>query len=149
MIPYSFLADSLGFSSTHSAEQTVTLPSSLFVFLIENYLLHQPFNEENYLHTNPDVADAIQAGTLKSGKQHYVTQGYWEERDGAGPSFSEEWYVRQNPDVAIAVQRGECPSGAVHYGRYGRQEGRCPNPEQADLYAAWRSLYSRKPRLVA
>ncbi|GAN68455.1 hypothetical protein [Acetobacter orleanensis] len=140
MIPSSFLASSLGFCPAQRREPTVSVPRSLLVFLIENYLRHQPFHEETYLRTNPDVADAIRAGQVPSAKEHYVTCGYWEERDGANPPFCEDWYLRQNPDVAIAVQRGECPSGHAHYLRYGRNEGRCPCPELAHLYAVWQAL---------
>lgn len=137
MIPSSVLASALGFCPTRITEPSVTVPRSLLLFLIENYLRHQPFHEDTYLRTNPDVAAAILAGHLPSAQEHYVTRGYWEERDGASPPFCEDWYLRQNPDVAIAVQRGECPSGKAHYARYGRNEGRCPCPELAHLYAAW------------
>ncbi|MCP1256314.1 hypothetical protein NKW57_12400, partial [Acetobacter cerevisiae] len=80
---------------------------------------------------------------------NYATRGYWEERDGAAPPFCEDWYLRQNPDVAIAVQLGECPSGAAHYNHYGRKEGRCPSPEQADLYTTWRTFTAPPPRQAA
>lgn len=140
MIPYSCLIDSLASVPDTLAGQARPAPHPLLTFLLTHYLQHQPFDEKTYLQTNPDVADALRAGTICSAKHHYVTQGYWEEREGAGPSFSEEWYLAQNPDVAAAVRRGDYPSGALHYQRYGRREGRCPNPELADLYATWRTV---------
>ncbi|WP_395495754.1 hypothetical protein [Acetobacter sp. KSO5] len=149
MIPYSFLSRTLGLSAEQADEHSVTVPHSLLLLLIENYLRHQPFDEDAYLRTNPDVADAIRAGHISSAQEHYVTRGYWEERDGAAPPFCEDWYLRQNPDVAIAVQLGECPSGAAHYNHYGRKEGRCPSPEQADLYTTWRTFTAPPPRQAA
>lgn len=149
MIPYSFLANTLGLASVRAGEPAVTIPHSLFVFLIENYLRNQPFDGAAYLRTNPDVAEAVRAGRVPSAQEHYVTRGYWEERNGACPPFCEDWYLRQNPDVAIAVQRGECASGEAHYNQYGRREGRCPCPELAGLYTLWHSVSAPLPRQAA
>ncbi|WP_061501277.1 hypothetical protein [Acetobacter malorum] len=149
MIPYSILSSTLGLSPEHADERPVPIPRSLLLLLIENYLRTQPFDEEAYLRTNPDVADAVRAGLVPSAREHYATRGYWEERDGAAPPFCEDWYLRQNPDVAIAVQRGECPSAAAHYIHYGRKEGRCPSPEQADLYTTWQAFAAPVRRQAA
>ncbi|MCG0997947.1 hypothetical protein [Acetobacter persici] len=146
MIPSSFLASRLGFSQVPLEEPAMAIPHALFVFLIESYLRSQPFHEEAYLRSNPDVAEALRAGHIPSAKEHYVTQGYWEERDGACPPFCEDWYLSQNPDVAVAVMQGECPSGATHYTLYGRREGRCPCPELAPLYAAWQAVSVPAPQ---
>lgn len=40
------------------------------------------FNEEAYLRTYPDVAAAVNAGSLSSGQQHYTLYGQFENRVG-------------------------------------------------------------------
>jgi capsular polysaccharide biosynthesis protein len=44
-----------------------------------------PFDEATYLAHNSDVAAAVAAGDLASGKQHYVMYGYFEGRDSGVP----------------------------------------------------------------
>jgi SAM-dependent methyltransferase len=46
------------------------------------------FDEARYLSTHKDVADAIRAGHLESGRQHYVLCGQLEGRGYSHPSFN-------------------------------------------------------------
>lgn len=80
------------------------------------------FNEAAYLAANPDVADAVRRGELRSGFEHYRLYGLAEGRPGVG--FNEAQYLTANPDVAAAVRRGEISSGLEHYRLYGQAEGR-------------------------
>lgn len=43
-------------------------------------MMHRHFNEADYLAANPDVAAAVAAGQLKSGREHYEKFGKIEGR---------------------------------------------------------------------
>jgi hypothetical protein len=80
-----------------------------------------PFNEQQYLAGNPDVAAAVQAGDYNSGAQHYFRYGHDEGRPQA---FDEQQYLAANPDVADAVQSGLYRSGYDHFMQHGSGERR-------------------------
>ena len=84
------------------------------------------FDETFYRAKNPDVAEAISAGRLDSGVEHFIRYGVSEGRD---PSilFNEEFYLATNFDVAIAVLNNVHQSGLEHYLEYGAAEGRDPS----------------------
>ena len=63
------------------------------------------FDEEFYLATNPDVAEAVAGGAFPSGLEHYRQFGGNEGRN-PNPSFDEAFYLQNNPDVAAAVEGG-------------------------------------------
>lgn len=84
------------------------------------------FDEAAYLRQNPDVAAAVAAGQLASGRAHYVQ---WGASEGRNPNdlFSEAWYLTTYDDVAQAVQAGALASGFQHYLNQGWTEGRLPS----------------------
>jgi GT2 family glycosyltransferase/glycosyltransferase involved in cell wall biosynthesis len=102
------------------------------------------FDEITYLLMHPDVAEAVAAGGLPSGHEHWVRYGKHEgrlahfrkkkpkhnaiarvrPRPGVPPEFDEDAYLFFNPDVATAVDSGWFPSGYAHWSRVGRREGR-------------------------
>jgi len=84
------------------------------------------FDEEFYLATNPDVAEAVAGGAFPSGLEHYRQFGGNEGRN-PNPSFDEAFYLQNNPDVAAAVEGGAFESGFEHYTRHGSTENRLPS----------------------
>jgi GT2 family glycosyltransferase/glycosyltransferase involved in cell wall biosynthesis len=93
----------------------------------------ESFNETSYLKVNPDVAAAVKAGKIRSGRAHWQAHGFAEGRplkcknDAAvslPPDFDEQAYLELNPDVAIAVSKGDFASGADHYRQLGVKEHR-------------------------
>jgi hypothetical protein len=94
-----------------------------------------PFDETDYLTYNPDVADAISNGTVRSGLEHYVLHGSREGRTinrycantPAPCPYIERDYLAFNPDVEYAVISGSVPSAYAHYSQHGRAEGRVAN----------------------
>ncbi|QDG74557.1 hypothetical protein [Labrenzia sp. PHM005] len=80
------------------------------------------FNETFYLANNPDVAEAVAAGTVASAEEHYNLFGWSEGRD-PNEHFDTSFYLSENPDVAAA---GVNPFH--HFLTYGAAEGRVPNP---------------------
>lgn len=81
------------------------------------------FSEEAYLARYPDVAAAVQAGVLSSGRQHWLQYGVSEGRIGAPRTMVDStWYLATYPDVAAAGMNAE-----AHFLTYGRYENRNPN----------------------
>ncbi len=115
------------------ATVAITICSSPLA-LAENYT--REFDEQGYLRQNPDVAELVSQGKHRSGYEHYVRYGQYENRPGAFKTFNEQEYLRQNPDVADAVRRGEFKSGYDHYLKHGQYENRysASNPSQPQTY---------------
>jgi hypothetical protein len=85
-------------------------------------------DEDWYLAQNPDIAEAIVAGTTESAKRHFVEHGYFEGRLPFRIAVDERWYLLQNPDVAENVRKGVVASGQRHFELNGYREGRFPFP---------------------
>ncbi len=85
------------------------------------------FNEAGYLAQNPGVAEAVAAGTLTSGLEHYLLFGRNEGRPAVTQFFNEGQYLARNPDVAVAVGTGQVTSGFDHFVQTGFFEGRDRN----------------------
>jgi chromosome segregation ATPase len=58
-------------------------------------------------------------------KQYQDNADWWNSQTSV---FNEGSYLTHNPDVANAVRRGWRSAG-YHYAKYGRREGRLPNPQ--------------------
>ncbi|NES69492.1 MAG: hypothetical protein F6K24_31850 [Okeania sp. SIO2D1] len=102
--------------------------------LAENYT--REFDEQKYLRQNPDVAQLVRQGKYKSGYEHYVRYGQYENRPPAFKIFDEQEYLRQNPDVRNAIRRGEFQSAYDHYLKHGQYENRqgASKPSQPEFY---------------
>ena len=105
--------------------------------LSRNHRLPPDFVEAAYLQANPDVANAVREGVVRSGAEHWLASGAEEGRrlksdDGHGlpPEFDERAYLVANPDVRVAVQDGLFPSGAAHWLTVGRKDGRAYTAHQ-------------------
>jgi len=83
-------------------------------------------NEDWYLATNPDIAEAVAAGVTASAKSHFVEHGYFEGRLPFPIAVDERWYLLQNPDVADNVRKGVVESAQRHFELNGYREGRLP-----------------------
>ncbi|WP_254563497.1 SBBP repeat-containing protein [Oscillatoria sp. HE19RPO] len=83
------------------------------------------FDEGFYLATNPDVATAVNNGSVASAFVHYTKFGKFE---GRNPSqlFDEQGYLAQNSDVSAAKTSGGIDSGFAHFIQVGFLEGRSP-----------------------
>ena len=94
------------------------------------------FPESAYLELNPDVAEAVHAGRLGSGYEHWILHGRQERRaatlDGRVPyGFDEAAYRELSADAAAA------PSAYRHWLDVGRHEARfrklAPRPVDRDV----------------
>jgi len=84
------------------------------------------FDEVAYLQANPDVAAAVQQGTMRYGFEHFVLFGMDEGR-APGDWFDQDYYLAQNSDVAAAVENGTVRSAIAHFFAFGHREDRSPN----------------------
>ena len=105
-------------------EQVV--PEQIFQALLKAALKTIEVDEDWYMTTYEDVANACRAKTFSNAKEHYVKFGYFEGRLPRRLEFDESYYLSVNPDVAIAVGNNEVASGLDHFEKVGYKEGRLP-----------------------
>jgi hypothetical protein len=124
----------------------VVVPAELFRFLLRCALESCEFDEAQYQRCNRDVADGVERRVHGSGREHFLSKGYFEGRVGAVP-VHEAWYLSQSPDVADAKRSGGEESGEAHYRRIGAVEWREPNPACASAVRAWKAILASLPEL--
>lgn len=98
--------------------------------------------EEMYLLDNPQVAMAVESGLYKSGRDHYVQQGYKDggknffcpkQCQGRSPAScidacdKEDNYLLHYPEIKSEIDSGIIGTAREHYERKGRKEGRAWN----------------------
>lgn len=96
--------------------------------MIRTLLVAIDVDEAFYLERNPDVAEGIRHGTIRSAREHFVDHGYFEGRLPYRITVDEAWYLGTHVDVADTVRRGEYASGQDHFDGPGYPEGREPFP---------------------
>jgi hypothetical protein len=109
-----------------STGNEVVLPEGVFILLLHAALLSVTFDETWYLEQNPDVRESVQSGRLRSARDHFVMQGYFEGRLPHPIAVDEKYYSNANPDVREALDRGAINSLKQHFMETGRFEGRTP-----------------------
>jgi hypothetical protein len=102
-------------------------------------------NEDYYRKMNPDVDAKVKSGELKSGKAHYVSAGYFEDRLPRPITVDEDWYLKEYPDVAEAVARKYFTSATQHFNVNGFREGRMPSRDWSLLADGPRHRIVRDP----
>lgn len=93
------------------------------------------FNERFYQARHQDVKNAITAGNLSSGYDHFLRFGQAEGRQPT-PFFDERFYRGMYPDVLAAIQAGTLSSGWQHFAASGHAEGRQPSAFYDPAYYA-------------
>ena len=112
--------------STVKGELRVSVSYEDFIGLLKTMLASVEVDEEWYLDTYEDIARAVRDGVVRSAKQHFIDDGYFEGRMPFPIKVDEAWYLQHNPDVAESVRRGIIASGQVHFQEDGYREGRMP-----------------------
>jgi hypothetical protein len=128
---YSYL---LG-SGSAPETQRLEIPEERLKALLRSLLSYVNVDESWYLKTNPDVKAAVASGHFSSGREHYVSAGYFEDRWPHEIVVDEGWYLKEYPDVKAAISSRSVSSGQDHFNKYGFREGRLPS-------AQW-SLFNR------
>ena len=111
---------------------TATMAYERLLELIRQLLSQVVVDEEWYLSQYPDVAAAIAQGKTTSATQHFVDNGYFDNRLPFLISVNEMWYLANYPDVAASVRHGTESSAQAHFIRSGYREGRLPYPMPND-----------------
>ncbi len=139
--PFEAVLNNVGTSrAAFDSAAEVTIPASLFRFLLQIAVAHGEFNEEGYLRANPDVAEALRGGAIESARLHYIGFGYFEGRQGATPAVDERWYLHTYPDVGSAVRSGQISGAAEHFAVVGASEGRSPDLRNAQDAEQWKRV---------
>lgn len=111
-------------SDTHLS--TLVLPTPALRTLVQQLLASWKFDEQWYLTTYPDVAESIRAGKFKSGRDHYLTFGYFESRLPCAPDVDEAWYLKKFRDAKEGIAKGKFKNATEHFISFGYREGRAP-----------------------
>ena len=106
IIPYSVLMPQAGLETQKDAAVLQVTREQLLT-LIRKLLLSVPVDEAWYRNTYPDVNLAIEKGVITSAKEHFVTNGYFEDRLPSKIVVDEEFYTSKYPDVAEGIDDGE------------------------------------------
>ncbi|WP_445246334.1 calcium-binding protein [Microcoleus sp. OTE_8_concoct_300] len=101
------------------------------------------FDEQYYLSQYPWVKPAIDAGSIKSGLEHFQKYGQAAGLTKVSRYFDEATYLAGNPDIAALVRTPSNPNapfatGLDHFIQFGYEEGHTPvSPEyNEDFYLA-------------
>ncbi len=112
--------------STVRGELRVNVSYEDFVRLLKLMITSVEVDEAWYLRTYEDIGQAVKDGTVKSARQHFVEDGYFEGRLPFPLRVDETWYRQQYPDVAESIRKGTIVSGQAHFDGDGYREGRLP-----------------------
>ncbi len=144
---YDAILHALGTSRKDIQGKTeIQIPVSFLKFLLTVAVQHGEFNEAGYLAENPDVANARRSNKVASGKEHYLSAGFFEGRRGALPTVDEAWYCKTNPDIAAAIRSGRLRSAKEHFDMIGAEEFRPPNPTVEKEYLEWKTALDKEPK---
>jgi hypothetical protein len=107
-------------------------------FFMRQYLASWGFDEDNYLHANPDLVGAFPSSAFPDAHAHFISTGYYEGRAPVPMAVDEDWYLATYPDVAQAVALGVLINANERFSRDGSREGRLPADAEIDprWYAA-------------
>ena len=85
-----------------------------FVKLLKLMIAGIDVDEDWYARAYEDIGQAIKAGGIRSARQHFINDGYFEGRQPASIRVDEAWYLRRYPDVADGIPTAAGgPSGHV------------------------------------
>ena len=129
-----------------NSKSKIAIDAKLLRAILQALAEASGFNQEFYLASYPDIAEAFAAGEIDDLRQHFVELGFFEGRMGAPPPVDEAFYTSLYKDVGEAVLRGDVKSGAEHYMRSGAAEGRVPNPKLRAVIDNWVMTLRDEPR---
>lgn len=133
LVPFSVVGRALGLAGPpFDGEKKISVRQMLDA--LRMVIRAVPVDEEWYRDTYPDVAAAIEAGSYRSARQHFIENGYLEGRRPSKPVVDADWYLREYPDVAEGIELGDFESAQDHFERHGYAEGRVPT--EAELVAS-------------
>jgi hypothetical protein len=112
--------------STVRGELRVNVSYEDFVAILRTMIRGVDVDEAWYARTYEDIGNAVKIGVIRSAKQHFVDDGYFEGRLPFPIVVDERWYLAENPDVAESIRKGVVDSAQDHFDKDGYREGRLP-----------------------
>lgn len=112
--------------STVRGELRVNMSYESFVDILRMMIRGVDVDDTWYARTYDDIGNAMKDGVLRSAKQHFVDDGYFEGRLPFPIAVDESWYLRKYPDVAESIRAGTVESAQEHFNTDGYREGRLP-----------------------
>ena len=112
--------------STVRGELRVNVSYEDFVKLLKLMIGGIEVDESWYARAYEDIGQAVRTGGLRSGRQHFINDGYFEGRLPFPIQVDEAWYLRRYPDVAEGIRNGTLTSAQEHFDMDGYKEGRLP-----------------------
>ena len=112
--------------STVRGELRVNVSYEDFVKFLKLMIGGIDVDETWYSRLYDDIGQAIRTGTIRSARDHFVNDGYFEGRLPFPIRVDEAWYLRQYPDVADGIRKGLLTSAQEHFDLDGYKEGRLP-----------------------
>src|SRR5580658_2659081 len=98
-----------------NGEPTVKASYNQFTALVRALLQSVEVDEAWYLAQYPGVAEGIRDGVVKSAKDHFIHNGYFEGRLPYPIKVDETWYLEQNPGIAEVIRTGKLQSAQQHF----------------------------------
>ena len=126
VVPYTVLLKQIGVASDGQDNERIEMTRNQLLSLIRNLLAAIPVDEGWYKTIYQDVEQAIQSGAVRSAKEHFVSDGYFEGRLPSKVVVDEKFYKSKYPDVAEGIDDGEINSAQEHFETHGFIEGRLP-----------------------
>ena len=112
--------------STVRGELRVNVSYEDFVEILRTMIRGVEVDEAWYARAYEDIGNAVKEGVIRSSKQHFLDDGYFEGRLPFPMTVDERWYLTENPDVAESIRKGLVDSAQDHFDRDGYREGRLP-----------------------
>lgn len=123
--PFELIRRSIEISTVHG-ELQVNVSYENFIDILRMMIRGTEVDEAWYARTYEDIGSAIRSGIVRSARQHFVDDGYFEGRLPFPMLVDEKWYLAENPDVADSVSKGIVQSAQEHFDKDGYREGRLP-----------------------
>lgn len=112
--------------TTVRGELRVNISYESFVKLLKTIIQGLEVDEDWYARSYEDIGEAVRAGAIRSARDHFMNDGYFEGRLPFQIKVDEEWYLAKYPDVVDGIARGLLASAQDHFERDGYREGRLP-----------------------
>jgi hypothetical protein len=125
LVPFSALKNAVKIVSL-KGQLKVDMTYDEFLDVVRSFLRAVPVDEAWYRAAYPDVQEAIEAGTYRDAKQHFIANGYLEGRRPFPLQVDEAWYLGAYPDVKDGIENGVFQSAHEHFAQHGYAEGRRP-----------------------
>jgi len=112
--------------ATVRGELRVNMSYEDFINILKKMISGVEVDEKWYMSTYSDIGEAIKEGSVRSARQHFVDDGYFEGRLPFPIHVEDTWYTQRYPDVAEGIRRGILPDAQKHFEEDGYREGRLP-----------------------